>query len=94
MPWTAEEINLPDRQMPRKLYMAIFDLSPLLELSGVDMDKPPLESIKELRESSTHRPAPAGAERRAPPPDASATPSEPVEGAHDQPPEAPPEAAD
>jgi hypothetical protein len=29
--WSAEEINLHDRQMPSKLYMAIFDLAPLLE---------------------------------------------------------------
>jgi hypothetical protein len=31
VPWSAEEINLPDRQMPRKLYMAVFDLGPLLD---------------------------------------------------------------
>jgi hypothetical protein len=31
VPWSAEEINLPDRQMPRKLYMAIFDLSEVLD---------------------------------------------------------------
>ncbi len=34
VPWTAEEIHLPDRQMPRKLYMAVFDLSELLDDDG------------------------------------------------------------
>jgi hypothetical protein len=37
VPWTAEEINLPDRQMPRKLYMAIFDLGPLLDDEGTPL---------------------------------------------------------
>ena len=31
VPWTAEEIHLPDQQMPQKLYMTIFDLGPLLD---------------------------------------------------------------
>jgi hypothetical protein len=30
IPWSAEEISLTDQDMPRKLYMAVFDLSPLL----------------------------------------------------------------
>ncbi|MFH1468685.1 MAG: hypothetical protein ABIO70_30120 [Pseudomonadota bacterium] len=34
VPWTAEEILLLDRQMPRKLYMSIFDLDPLLAAVG------------------------------------------------------------
>jgi hypothetical protein len=29
VPWSAEEINLLDQQMPRKLYMAVFDLAAL-----------------------------------------------------------------
>jgi len=37
VPWSAEEINLPDRQMPRKLYMAIFDLGPLLDDSSTPL---------------------------------------------------------
>jgi len=34
VPWTAEEILLLDRQMPRKLYMSVFDLLPLLAAVG------------------------------------------------------------
>jgi len=31
VPWSAEEIRLPDREMPSRLYMAIFDLTSVLE---------------------------------------------------------------
>jgi hypothetical protein len=44
VPWSAEEINLPDRQMPRKLYMAILDLEPLLspeEPQEATLERPP-----------------------------------------------------
>jgi hypothetical protein len=33
IPWSAEEIALPDQEMPRRLYMSIFDLSPLWTLA-------------------------------------------------------------
>ena len=33
VPWSAEEIRLPDREMPKRLYMAIFDLSGILTAS-------------------------------------------------------------
>ena len=47
VPWSAEEINLPDRQMPRKLYMAVFDLGPLL-----DDDSTPLGGAPEQLEGT------------------------------------------
>jgi len=33
IPWSAEEIALPDQEMPRRLYMSVFDLSPLWKLA-------------------------------------------------------------
>lgn len=56
VPWTAEEIHLPDRQMPRKLYMAVFDLSELLDATSSQplpaedtarTDEPPAEAPPE-----------------------------------------------
>lgn len=43
VPWSAEEIALPDQEMPRRLYMSIFDLTPLWEraeaLSAEDLSR-------------------------------------------------------
>ena len=40
VPWSAEEIALPDQEMPRKLYMSIFDLSSLWDTSPGEEDAP------------------------------------------------------
>ncbi len=48
IPWSAEEINLPDKEMPRKLYMSIFDLSPLLDAEPAE--EPAEEPVGETAE--------------------------------------------
>jgi len=56
VPWSAEEIHLLDQQMPRKLYMAVFDLGTL------DLAAPaPVEGEEAPEAMGAGRPAPGRA---------------------------------
>ncbi len=65
VPWSAEEINLPDRQMPRKLYMAIFDLGPLLAESETPLGTPDPQA--QGAAASSGGPQPGGEDAPTPP---------------------------
>lgn len=72
IPWSAEEVALPDQEMPRRLYMSIFDLSPLWVIAGEGeewKEKPvpsPESQVKPPQPDLPTEPAPVG-EAGAPP---------------------------
>lgn len=61
VPWSSQEVNLPDREMPERYFMAVFDLSPLIE----SWEGPSAEELLEENAASSggpvHREMPPGA---------------------------------
>ena len=52
VPWSSQEVNLPDREMPSRYFMAVFDLSPLIE----SWDGPSAEELLDENAASTGGP--------------------------------------
>jgi hypothetical protein len=44
VPWSSHEVSLPDQEMPNRYFMAVFDLTPLIELAAT---LPPSEEAAE-----------------------------------------------
>ena len=69
IPWSSHEVNLPDRQMPNRYFMAVFDLAPFLD----SYDGPPLPVVEEKPAEAPESDAAAQHEERVhenvPPPE-------------------------
>ena len=50
LPWTSQQVNLPDRDRPARYFMAIFEIAPFLEA----YDGPPLPQL-EASSSAVHQ---------------------------------------
>ena len=57
VPWASQEVNRPDQEMPNRYFMAIFDLTPLIEA----YDGPPLSfEAADPDATSSHEELPQG----------------------------------